>query len=103
MDLDNIVMTSHLGASTREAEEKTSREIAEVIIGFLLEGNYKNAVNVKETVQAEEKAIYTLMIYHEDIKNLFAQVAAVLGNNNINIRETEIQCNFYYNSCNGKA
>ncbi|MFW9878357.1 MAG: hydroxyacid dehydrogenase, partial [Candidatus Thorarchaeota archaeon] len=46
--LDNVVLTSHLGASTKEASEKTSIEMADVVIGYLLRGNLINAINEKE-------------------------------------------------------
>lgn len=43
--LDNIVTTPHLGASTREAQEKVSLEMAEQVMTFLKSGRISNAVN----------------------------------------------------------
>ncbi len=85
--LDNVVLTSHLGASTKEAEKKTSGEMAEVIIGFLSRGDYTNAVNVRESIQAEEKPVYPLFIHHEDVPGVFAEIGEVLRKHKINIRE----------------
>ena len=45
LELDNIVVTPHLGASTKEAQEKVSLEMAECVKAFLLEGKISNAVN----------------------------------------------------------
>jgi len=45
LELDNIVTTPHLGASTKEAQEKVSLEMAEHVKNFLLEGRINNAVN----------------------------------------------------------
>lgn len=45
LELDNIVTTPHLGASTKEAQEKVSLEMAEHVKKFLLEGRISNAVN----------------------------------------------------------
>jgi D-3-phosphoglycerate dehydrogenase / 2-oxoglutarate reductase len=45
LELDNIVVTPHLGASTREAQEKVSLEMAEHVKMFLKEGKISNAVN----------------------------------------------------------
>src|SRR5678816_3248122 len=41
---DNLILTPHLGASTKEAQEKVAIELAEVFIGFLKDGIVKNAV-----------------------------------------------------------
>ncbi|MDD1755778.1 MAG: phosphoglycerate dehydrogenase [Methanomassiliicoccales archaeon] len=45
LELDNIVLTPHLGASTKEAQEKVSLEMAECVKAFLVEGKISNAVN----------------------------------------------------------
>ncbi|MBI3878912.1 MAG: phosphoglycerate dehydrogenase [Verrucomicrobia bacterium] len=44
--LPNVVLTPHLGASTEEAQEKCGIEVAEIITGFLLTGEVRNAVNL---------------------------------------------------------
>ncbi len=41
-----VIMTPHLGASTKEAQEKCGIEVAEVIAGYLLTGEVRNAVNM---------------------------------------------------------
>ncbi len=41
-----ITLTPHLGASTNEAQEKCGIEVAEVITGYLLTGEVRNAVNL---------------------------------------------------------
>jgi len=46
MSLPNFICTPHLGASTKEAQENVARDVAEQIIGYLLHGTVKNAVNV---------------------------------------------------------
>jgi D-3-phosphoglycerate dehydrogenase len=42
----NLILTPHLGASTQEAQEKCGIEVAEVIAGYLLTGEVRNAVNL---------------------------------------------------------
>jgi D-3-phosphoglycerate dehydrogenase len=41
---DNLILTPHLGASSKEAQEKVALELAEAFIGFLKDGIVKNAV-----------------------------------------------------------
>ncbi len=48
-------MSSHFGASTVEAQRETSTEIARVVSGYLLGGDFTNAVNAGENIEVEEK------------------------------------------------
>lgn len=44
---ENLIAVPHLGASTKEAQEKVAIELAEVFVGFLKGGVVRNAVNRK--------------------------------------------------------
>jgi D-3-phosphoglycerate dehydrogenase len=85
-ELDNIVFTSHLGASTVEGQRETSIEIARVVTGYLMGGDFTNAVNAGESIELEEKPVYTLFIHHRDVPGVFANIDKVLAENDINIR-----------------
>jgi D-3-phosphoglycerate dehydrogenase / 2-oxoglutarate reductase len=85
-ELDNVVLSSHLGASTVEAQRETSIEIARVVSGYLLGGDFTSAVNAGETIEFEEQAVYTLFIHHRDVPGVFANIDKVLADSNINIR-----------------
>ena len=85
-ELDNVVFSSHLGASTKEAQRETSTEIARVISGYLLGGDFANAVNAGESIELEEKPVYTLFIHHRDVPGVFANIDKVLAESDINIR-----------------
>lgn len=85
--LDNVVLTQHLGASTDRAQKQTAEEIARVVIGYLLRGDFSNAVNAGATIESERKPVYPLFIHHHDVPGAFASIDRVLAANNINIRE----------------
>jgi len=46
LELDNVVMTPHLGASTEEAQQAVSLKIAEHVVAFLETGVTQGAVNL---------------------------------------------------------
>ncbi|UCE81678.1 MAG: phosphoglycerate dehydrogenase [Deltaproteobacteria bacterium] len=46
LDLDNVIATPHLGASTEEAQENVSLAVANQIVDYLRTGTIRNAVNV---------------------------------------------------------
>ncbi len=45
-ELDNIVVTPHLGASTEEAQIKIAQEVSSMLIDFFVNGVIRNAVNI---------------------------------------------------------
>jgi D-3-phosphoglycerate dehydrogenase len=85
-EIDGVVLSAHLGASTTEAQRETAIEIAKVISGYLMGGDFANAVNAGESIELEEKPVYTLFIHHRDVPGVFANIDKVLADNDINIR-----------------
>jgi len=85
-ELDNVVLSSHLGASTVEAQRETATEIAKVVSGYLLSGDFTNAVNAGESIELEEIPVHTLFIHHRDVPGVFANIDKVLADCDINIR-----------------
>jgi D-3-phosphoglycerate dehydrogenase len=85
-ELDNVVLSSHLGASTLESQRETATEMARVLCGYLLGGDFTNAVNAGESIEVEEKEIFTLFVHHKDVPGVFANIDKVLAESNINIR-----------------
>ncbi len=85
-ELENVVFSSHLGASTVEAQIETATEMARVVSAYLLGGDFTNAVNAGENIELEEKPVYTLFIHHRDVPGVFANIDKVLADSEINIR-----------------
>jgi len=85
-ELDNVIFSSHLGASTIEAQRETSTEIARVVSRYLLGGDFTSSVNAGESIELEERPVYTLFIHHRDVPGVFANIDKVLADNDINIR-----------------
>ncbi|VVB82654.1 Glyoxylate reductase [uncultured archaeon] len=87
--LENVVMTTHLGASTKEAQRLTSIEMAKVISNYLLGTGdiFESAINLKANVETEKRKVYPLHIYHRDVPGAFKGIDEVLEKNGINIRE----------------
>ena len=44
-ELDNVIASPHIGASTKEAQGKVAVELAEVFVDYLKNGKVRNAVN----------------------------------------------------------
>jgi D-3-phosphoglycerate dehydrogenase / 2-oxoglutarate reductase len=87
-ELNNVILSPHLGASTKEAQLKTSMEIAQVVTDFLKRGDFSDAVNVGENIELETKPFYPLFVFHDDKPGMFAKIDKVLADHEVNIRET---------------
>ncbi|MDD4952435.1 MAG: ACT domain-containing protein, partial [Desulfovibrionaceae bacterium] len=86
-ELDNVVLSSHLGASTKNAGIRTGLEIAEVVANYLRRGDFGNSVNVGSTVEEEGRQIYAIFITHEDKPGMFGRFGTAMGEMGVNIRE----------------
>jgi len=86
-ELDNIVMSAHLGASTFNATRRTSLEVAEVVMNYLRRGDFSSSVNVGSTVEEESRKVYAMFITHEDKPGMFGKIATAFGEMGVNIRE----------------
>jgi D-3-phosphoglycerate dehydrogenase len=70
-----ITLTPHLGASTNEAQEKCGIEVAEVITGYLLTGEVRNAVNLPYLDAKTYEQVKPYLTLGEKLGKLLAQLA----------------------------
>ncbi|HEY6169255.1 MAG TPA: phosphoglycerate dehydrogenase, partial [Verrucomicrobiae bacterium] len=70
-----ITLTPHLGASTAEAQEKCGIEVAEVIVGYLLTGEVRNAVNLPYLDAKTYEQVKPYLTLGEKLGKLLAQLA----------------------------
>ncbi len=73
--LQQVILTPHLGASTEEAQEKCGIEVAEVIAGYLLTGEVRNAVNLPGVDAKTYEQVKPYLLLGEKIGSLLGQLA----------------------------
>src|ERR1700737_726282 len=74
-DLENVVFTPHLGASTTEAQESVGIEIAEAIRALLLDGVIRNAVNIPNIDAKTLAVIGPYLDFGERLGRFLRQIA----------------------------
>jgi D-3-phosphoglycerate dehydrogenase len=74
-ELETVVLTPHLGASTAEAQENVGIEIADQIIDFLVNGTIRNAVNMPSLDAKTYQAVRPYLLLGEKLGRLVAQLA----------------------------
>ncbi|RLD18753.1 MAG: phosphoglycerate dehydrogenase [Caldiserica bacterium] len=77
-ELENVILTPHLGASTVEAQERVSFEIAKQIRDYFLTNKITNAVNFP--VKEISSEIGQFMLLSEKIGKAFIQLEGDLNN-----------------------
>jgi len=70
-----LILTPHLGASSAEAQEKCGIEVAEVITGYLLTGEVRNAVNLPYLDAKTYEQVKPYLTLGEKLGKLLAQLA----------------------------
>jgi D-3-phosphoglycerate dehydrogenase / 2-oxoglutarate reductase len=71
-----ITLTPHLGASTKEAQEKCGIEVAEVIAAYLLTGEVRNAVNLPYLDATTYEQVKPYLALGEKLGRLLAQLTS---------------------------
>jgi len=85
LDLDKVICTPHLGASTQEAQTNVAVSIAEQVIDYLINGVVRNAVNVPLITQELLSVLGPYLILAEKIGAFHAQLVKAP------IKEVEIE------------
>ncbi|MBW1974712.1 MAG: phosphoglycerate dehydrogenase [Deltaproteobacteria bacterium] len=74
LQLDKVVVTPHLGASTEEAQENVAIAVADQVIDYLLRGTIRNAINAP-TIDGEVLAnLRPYLVLSEKLGNLLSQI-----------------------------
>ena len=84
-DAPNVILTPHLGASTKEAQEKVAVQIAEQISDYLLKGSVINALN-SPSISAEEAPVLRPYIKLSELLGNFLGQVNVGSQNIISIK-----------------
>ena len=85
MQMPNIIATPHLGASTEESEDNCAVMAVKELMDYLDNGNIKNSVNFPNCDMGVCTTVGRLALLHKNVPNMISQIAAVMGQANVNI------------------
>lgn len=74
LELDKVIATPHLGASTDEAQENVAIAVAEQVIDYLTHGTIRNAVNAPNIDGAVLANLRPYLILSEKLGRLLTQI-----------------------------
>ena len=76
LDVDEIICTPHLGASTSEAQDKVAIAVCDQMIDYLKHGSVQNAVNMPSIDGELLKQIGPFLALGEDLGKLISQLVS---------------------------
>ena len=84
LDVENVIVIPHLGASTPESEDNCAVMAAHELVEYLENGNIINSVNFP-AVEVSRMTDTRLCVLHRNIPNMLAQISGVVSGTGANI------------------
>lgn len=84
-DLDNVLLTPHIGGSTVEAQQNIGAEVAAKLVRYSDNGSTVGAVNFPEVALPEHPDRHRLLHIHRNEPGMLARMNVVLSEAGINI------------------
>jgi D-3-phosphoglycerate dehydrogenase len=84
-ELDGVVGTHHIGASTDQAQEAIADETVRIIRDYVQTGRVPNVINLAK----KSPATHLLVVHHYDRVGVLSAVFSQLKHAGINVQETE--------------
>ncbi|WP_371373861.1 phosphoglycerate dehydrogenase [Thalassotalea aquiviva] len=88
---DNVILTPHIGGSTKEAQENIGREVAGKIIKYSDNGSTLSAVNFPEVSLPSHEGRSRLFHIHHNQPGVLTKINMAFANHNINIAAQYLQ------------
>ena len=91
--IDNVILTPHIGGSTREAQENIARDVAEKMAKFLTTGSTIGAVNLPEVALRERPDQLRLLHIHHNVPGVLSRLHATIAQVGLNINAEALDSN----------
>ena len=90
-DFDNVILTPHIGGSTKEAQENIGREVSGKIVKYSDNGSTLSAVNFPEVSLPVHTDCSRLFHIHHNQPGVLTQINQTFAERNINISAQYLQ------------
>lgn len=90
-ELDNVLLTPHVGGSTEEAQQSIGVEVAHKLLKYSNNGSTLGAVNFPEVSLPEHAGHHRLLHIHRNRPGVLSEINAVFSGRGINIAGQYLQ------------
>ena len=88
---DNVILTPHIGGSTKEAQANIGLEVSEKLIKYSNNGSTLSAVNFPEASLPSHAGKHRICHIHRNEPGILARITEVFSLNNVNISGQYLQ------------
>ena len=82
---DNVILTPHVGGSTREALDTIGLEVAAKLVRYSDNGSTLSAVNFPEVTLPEHAGSHRILHIHRNVPGVLSKINEIFGERGINI------------------
>ena len=83
--IDNVILTPHIGGSTREAQKNIGNEVASKLVNFSDLGNTEDAVNFPNVNLRPNDNTTRFLHIHENRPGMLKSINEIIADRNINV------------------
>ncbi len=89
--LDNVILTPHIGGSTKEAQESIGVEVAAKLVKYSDNGTTTSSVNFPEVAVPAHPGQHRLLHVHRNVPGVMSHINQVFSDSGINIAAQYLQ------------
>ncbi len=90
-ELDNVILTPHVGGSTVEAQRNLGTEVSEKLRDYLLLGAVRGSVNLPELGAGAIRGVARLVHLHRDQPGVMSHIHAALAAAGLNVTQLHLE------------
>lgn len=90
-ELDNVILTPHVGGSTLEAQENIGKEVADKLVKYSDNGTSLSSVNFPEVALPAHFGKHRILHIHENVPGVLSEINNIFFSSNINISGQYLQ------------
>ncbi|WHZ12721.1 MAG: D-3-phosphoglycerate dehydrogenase [Burkholderiaceae bacterium] len=90
-DLENVILTPHIGGSTVEAQRNLGVEVSEKLRDYLASGAIRGSVNMPDLGVSALRAADRLIHIHQDRPGVMSRLNAVLSAAGLNVSQLHLE------------
>ena len=91
--IDEIILSPHIGGSTKEAQKNIGNYVPEKIIDFINNGSTSSSVNFPKLNLPEQSNSHRLIHIHKNEPGVMLEINKIISNYNINIKGQYLKTN----------
>ncbi len=92
-DLDNVILTPHIGGSTLEAQANIGVEVAEKLVRYSDNGTTTSSVNFPAVALPAQSGKHRLLHVHRNVPGVLSEINRIFSDNQINVSAQYLQTN----------